>query len=56
MQAVASTVPVLTGKAAARADAALSRRGQVAKEDLAALRAEWAALVNAGAVARRAIS
>jgi hypothetical protein len=47
---------VLTGRAAARADAALGRRGQVVKEDLAALRAELAALVNAGATARRAIS
>jgi beta-N-acetylhexosaminidase len=56
MQAVATAVPVLTGKAAARADAALGRRGQVVKEDLAALRAELAALVNAGATARRAIS
>src|SRR5215467_12673943 len=56
MQAVASAVPVLTGKAAGRADAALGRRGRAVKEDLAALRAEWAALVNAGAAARRAIS
>ena len=56
MQAIASAVPVLTGKAAARADAALGRRGQVVKDDLAALRAEWTALINAGAVARRAIS
>jgi beta-N-acetylhexosaminidase len=56
MQAVASAVPVLTGKAAARADAALGRRGQVVKDDLAALRAEWTALINAGAGARRAIS
>jgi len=56
MQAVASVVPVLTGKAAGRADAALGRRGQAVKEDLAALRVEWAALVNAGAAARRAIS
>ena len=56
MQAVASAVPVLTGKAAARADAALGRRGRVLKDDLAALRAEWTALINAGAAARRAIS
>ena len=56
MQAIASAVPVLTGKAAARADAALGWRGQVVKDDLAALRAEWTALINAGAVARRAIS
>ena len=56
MQAVASAVPVLTGNAAARADAALGRRGQVVKDDVAALRAEWTALINAGAAARRAIS
>ena len=56
MQAIASAVPVLTGKAAARADAALGRRGQVVKDDVAALRAEWTALINAGAAARRAIS
>ena len=37
MQAVACAVPVLTGKAAARADAALGRRGRVLKDDLAAL-------------------
>jgi DnaJ-domain-containing protein 1 len=55
MQAVASAVPLLTGDAAARADAALRRRGQVPKDDLAALRAEWAALINEGAAARRAI-
>src|SRR2546430_1644579 len=56
MQAVASAMPVLTGKAVARADAALGRRGQVVKDDVAALRAEWTALINAGAAARRAIS
>jgi beta-N-acetylhexosaminidase len=56
MQAVASAVPVLTGEAAARTDAALGRRAKVRKEDLAALRAEWAALVNEGAAARRATS
>ena len=56
MRAVASAVPVLTGEAAARADAALARRGRVVKDDLAALRAEWAALIDTGASARRAIS
>jgi beta-N-acetylhexosaminidase len=56
MQAVASAVPVLTGEAAARADAALGRRGKVPKDDLAALRAEWAALINEAAAARRATS
>jgi beta-N-acetylhexosaminidase len=56
MRAVASAVPVLSGEAAARADAALERRGQVSKHDLAALRAEWAVLMDAGASARRATS
>jgi len=56
MRAVASAVPVLAGEAAARADAALKRRGQVLEQDLAALRAEWTALMDAGASARRAIS
>ena len=57
MQAVASAVPVLTGEAASRADAALGRRGRVRKDDdLAALRAEWAVLVNEEAAARRATS
>jgi beta-N-acetylhexosaminidase len=56
MQAVASAVPVLTGEAAARADAALGRRGKVQKDDVAVLRAEWAALINEAAAARRATS
>src|SRR5215813_3232930 len=56
MRAVASAVPVLAGEAAARADAALKRRGLVSEHDLAALRAEWTALMDAGASARRAIS
>jgi beta-N-acetylhexosaminidase len=56
MRAVASVVPVLTGEAAARADAALARRGRVVKDDSAALRAEWAALIDTSASARRAIS
>ena len=56
MQAVASAVPMLTGEASARADAALGRRGKVAKDDLAALHAEWAALINEAAAARRATS
>ena len=56
MQAVASAVPVLSGEAAARADAALGRRGKVPKDDLAALRAEWAALIDEAAAARRATS
>lgn len=56
MQAVASAVPVLAGEAAARADAALGRRGKVLKNDLAALRGEWAALIDETAAARRATS
>ncbi len=56
MRAVASAVPVLAGAAAARAEAALKRRGLVLEHDLAALRAEWTALMDAGASARRAIS
>jgi beta-N-acetylhexosaminidase len=56
MQAVASAVPVLTGEAAARADAALGRRGKVPKDDLAALRGEWTALINEATAARRATS
>ena len=56
MQAVASAVPVLAGAAAARAEAALGRRGQIAKDDLGALRTEWAALMDAPAGRSRAIS
>ena len=57
MQAVASAAPLLTGEAAKRADAALIRRGHVRKDDLAVLRAEWAALMHADAGAgRRATS
>jgi beta-N-acetylhexosaminidase len=56
MQAVASAVPVLTGEAAARGNAALSRRGKVHKDDVAALRAEWAVLINEAVVTRRATS
>jgi beta-N-acetylhexosaminidase len=56
MQDVASAVPELAGTAAARAQAALGRRGQIASEDLGALRAEWAALMAAPAGRLRAIS
>ncbi|MGA7486139.1 MAG: beta-N-acetylhexosaminidase [Xanthobacteraceae bacterium] len=56
MEAVASAVPVLIGAAAARADAALARRKPVLRHDLAALRAEWAALMDAPAGAGRAVS
>jgi beta-N-acetylhexosaminidase len=47
MQAVAAAVPVLGGEAAARGDAALGRRGPAGGHDHSALRAEWAALMNA---------
>jgi beta-N-acetylhexosaminidase len=56
MQAVASAVPMLTGEAAARSDAALGRRGQHSQCDPGALRAEWTALMAAPAGARRATS
>jgi beta-N-acetylhexosaminidase len=54
MQAVASAVPVLTGAAAQRADAALAWRGRTSEHDLGALRAEWAALMDVSAGAGRA--
>ena len=54
MQAVAAAVPLLAGEAAARSEAALARRGQGATDDLAAVRAEWAALMDAPTAARRA--
>jgi hypothetical protein len=47
---------VLAGPSAARADAALARRGHVADGDLAALRAQWTAIVGAPKAARRAMS
>jgi beta-N-acetylhexosaminidase len=54
MQAVASAVPALTGASAQCADAALARRGRTSEHDLGALRAEWAALMDASAGAGRA--
>jgi beta-N-acetylhexosaminidase len=54
MQAVASAVPALAGPAAQRADAALARRGRASEDDLGALQAEWAALMDASAGAGRA--
>jgi hypothetical protein len=47
---------VLAGPSAARADAALARRGQAADGDLAALRAQWTAIMDAPTPARRAMS
>jgi beta-N-acetylhexosaminidase len=54
MRMVASAVPALGGASAARAEAALARRGHISKHDLGALRAEWAALMDAPAGAGRA--
>lgn len=54
MTAVASAVPALAGEPAARAEAALARRGAGSKEDTSALRAEWARLMDALIAARRA--
>jgi beta-N-acetylhexosaminidase len=45
MRAVAAAVPVLGNAAAARADAALGRRGCVLPRELAALSVEWSALM-----------
>jgi beta-N-acetylhexosaminidase len=56
MQDVASAVPALAGATAARAEAALGRRGRIANDDLGALRAEWAALMDAPAGRVRALS
>jgi len=56
MQAVADAVPVLIGQSAKRADAALARRGGVSPCDLAAVRAEWSAIMGAPVTARRAMS
>jgi beta-N-acetylhexosaminidase len=56
MRAVASAVPLLSGQAATRAAAALGRRRQIGMHDLGALRAEWAALMDVPAGARRAVS
>ena len=56
MHSIAAAVPVLAGKAAARADAALARRRAAGPHDPAALRAEWAALMAAPTGARRATS
>jgi beta-N-acetylhexosaminidase len=46
MREVAAAVPELAGEAAARADAALARRGARRNDDAAALRAEWMALMQ----------
>jgi beta-N-acetylhexosaminidase len=56
MRAVAGAVPALAGEALARAEAALRRRGAGAKPDVAALRAEWTALMEAAADVGRATS
>jgi len=54
MREVAAAVPALGGAAAARADRALARRGKAAPRDLAAMRAEFADLLEPNA--RRAAS
>ena len=56
MRDVADAVPGLTGQAAARAEAALARRAASRAHDLAALQAEFAALMTAPASVRRATS
>jgi beta-N-acetylhexosaminidase len=56
MREVSAAVPALAGEAAVRADAALARRRPAAEHDLAALRAEFAALVQAPMLAQRTTS
>ena len=56
MQAVAAAVPALGGASSARADAALGCRAAPEQHDIPALRAEWAALMNAPAQAADARS
>jgi len=56
MAEVAADAPVLTGAAAARAQAALARRTSASHHDGAALRTQWAALMAAPAAAGKAIS
>jgi len=53
MRALAEAVPALAGEAATRADAALARR-RVSDDDVAAVRAEWTALMGAAAARQRA--
>jgi len=56
MREVADAVPVLAGEAAVRAEAALTRRAASRAHDQAALQAEFGALMNGPARARRATS
>jgi beta-N-acetylhexosaminidase len=56
MREVSAAVPALAGEAAVRADAAHARRRPAAEHDLAALRAEFAALVQAPMLAQRTTS
>ena len=53
MREVAGAVPRLSGASAARAEAALGRRGSCPQEDVAAMRLQWRALMDD---ARRAAS
>jgi beta-N-acetylhexosaminidase len=54
MEEVAAAVPVLEGKAAARAESALARRQVVRKHDTAELRVEWQSLIDAAPQSSRA--
>jgi beta-N-acetylhexosaminidase len=56
MQEVAAAVPVLAGRSAERAHAALARRKVSEKHATGELRAEWAALVSTTIESRRASS
>jgi beta-N-acetylhexosaminidase len=54
MQEVAAAVPVLEGKAAARAESALARRQVLGKHDTVELRVEWTALTDTATQSWRA--
>ncbi len=56
MLEVAAAVPMLADEAAKRAEAALRRRLRRSREHVAALRAEWEALMDTPAATRRATS
>jgi hypothetical protein len=54
MEEVASAVPVLAGKAAVRAAAALARRKACAEHDEDGLRVEWMKLMDTATSSRAA--
>ncbi len=56
LQELAAEVPRLAGDALVRAGAALERRGRGANDDVAALRAEWAMLMNVSVAVLRTSS